>query len=52
VDDLAYWATYDSLGQLVVARQGVVTIYGLAAMNRLNKRFECAFESLAPKKPT
>jgi hypothetical protein len=51
VDNLVDWATYDSLGQLVVARQGVVRVYELTATNKLRKRFEYDFESLAPKKP-
>ena len=44
------WATYDSDGQFVVARKGVVTVHALLAKNRLTKRFECDLEALAPKK--
>lgn len=50
LDDMVDWATYDSEGQLVVARKGVVTVYALLAKNKLTKRFECDLETLAPKK--
>ena len=49
LDDATDWATYDSLGQLVVARKGVVMVHALQAKNKLMKRFEFDFESLAPK---
>jgi len=49
LDDDVDWANYDSRGQLVVARKGVVTIYGL----RTRKRFEAVhtldFESVRPR---
>ncbi len=51
LDDTVDWATYDSLGQLIVAKLGVVTVYELTARKNLSKRFEFDFESLAPKKP-
>lgn len=50
LDDPVDWATYDSEGQLVVARQGVVTVFALLAKNKLTKRFEYDLESLAPKR--
>ena len=50
LDDTVDWATYDAEEQLVVARKGVVTVYGLLAKNKLSKRFEIDLESLAPKK--
>lgn len=51
LDDTVDWATYDSLGQLVVARRGVVSVYELTARKNLRCRLELDFESLAPKKP-
>lgn len=51
LDDTVDWATYDSLGKLVVAKLGVVTVYELTGGKNLSKRFEFDFESLAPRKP-
>ena len=49
LDDDVDWANYDSRGQLVVARKGVVTVYGL----RTRKRFEAVhtldFEAARPR---
>lgn len=50
LDDDVDWANYDSRGQLVVARKGVVTIYGLRTRSRFEARHTLDFEALAPRK--
>jgi hypothetical protein len=50
LDDDVDWANYDSRGQLVVARQGVVTIYGLQARKRFEAVHTLNFESARPRK--
>ena len=50
LDDSVDWATYDSEGQLVVARKGVVTVYALLTKNKLVSRFQFDLESLVPTK--
>lgn len=49
LDDQVSWVTYDALGQLVVARKGLVTIYARIGRAAFTSRFELDFESLAPK---
>jgi len=48
LDDDVDWANYDSRGQLVVARKGVVTIYALRSRSRLEARHTLDFEPLRP----
>ena len=50
LDDAVDSATYDSRGQLVVARKGVVTIYGLRGRKRLEAVHTLDFESARPRK--
>jgi hypothetical protein len=50
LDDDVDWATYDSRGQLVAARKGVVTIYGLRGRKRLEAVHALDFESARPSK--
>ena len=50
LDDDVDWANYDSRGQLVVARKGVVTIYGLRTRSRFEPRHTLDFESLQPRR--
>jgi hypothetical protein len=49
LDDDVDWANYDSRGQLVVARKGVVTIYGLRSRARFEPRHTLDFEPLRPR---
>lgn len=49
LDDAVDSATYDSLGQLVVSRLGVVSVYACQAHRALKLRFQVDLESLAPK---
>jgi hypothetical protein len=49
LDDDVDWANYDSRGQLVVARKGVVTIYRLRTRSRFEPRHTLDFESLQPR---
>lgn len=48
LDDDVDWANYDSRGQLVAARRGVVTIYGLRGRKRLQPAHTLDFEDARP----
>ncbi|HXT99713.1 MAG TPA: hypothetical protein VN903_01885 [Polyangia bacterium] len=50
LDDDVDWANYDSRGQLVVARKGVVTIYGPQDGMRFHLRHTLDFEAARPRK--
>jgi hypothetical protein len=49
LDDEVDWANYDSCGQLVAARRGVVTIYGLRGRRRLQPLHTLDFEDARPQ---
>jgi hypothetical protein len=51
LDDTVDWAAYDSLGQLVVARKGAVSVYRVTTRSTFRLRYEFDFEPLKPKKP-
>ena len=48
LDDHVDWANYDSRGQLVVARKGVVTIYKLRTRSRFEPLHTLDFEAARP----
>ena len=48
LDDEVTWATYDCLGQLIVSRRGVVTVWNFHAHSGLSKQHEIDLESLEP----
>ena len=50
LDDTVDWATYDSLGQLVVAKNGGVGVYKAVTRSSFEPRFIFDFEPLKPKK--
>ncbi len=49
LDDAVDSATYDALGQLVVSRRGVISVYTCPAARALKLRFQIDLEPLAPK---
>jgi hypothetical protein len=51
LDPAVEWATWDSLGQLVVTRAGRILKYGLQALEDGRPSFERDFETLSPPRP-